>query len=259
MAGSAMLAYRAFTRKRPLRAHITGGLLRRIAEDQKHIWSCPGTISPGHGLAPALGVIAGTAALIALDPGVTPFFQQPAFQDNPTVRVVNRILSGPNMARLINSVPLGFFTGGLVCRNPYLWQTALLAGEAAANAEIIAIAMKHLDRRMRPIEVGPDGDFTRTWFRTRNRDLDGAGCFPSGHTASAFAIATVFAERYRRHTWVAPVAFGMAGIIGLSRVSARAHFLSDVFMGGALGYSISHFVVMRREPAGPGAFRDIGT
>jgi hypothetical protein len=30
-------------------------------------------------------------------------------------------------------------------------------------------------------------------------------------------------------------------------MSLSAHFLSDVFMGGALGYSISRFVVLRQQ------------
>jgi membrane-associated phospholipid phosphatase len=246
MAASVTLACRAIS-ARPPRALSPGQLLLRLAADQKKIWTFPLTLERGNGLMPALGVIGATAALIALDPVYTPCLQQPEFQELPAVRALNHILSGGNMARLINAVPLGVFVGGLVCRNSRAWQTALLAGEAAANAEIIAIAMKHADRRMRPIEVGPNGDFSHTWFRTKNRDIDGMGCFPSGHTAASFAIATVFAERYPRSRWAAWLAYGLAGTIGVSRVNARAHFPSDVFFGAVVGYSISHFVVMQRE------------
>jgi membrane-associated phospholipid phosphatase len=38
----------------------------------------------------------------------------------------------------------------------------------------------------------------------------------------------------------------MAALVGFSRLSLSAHFLSDVFMGGALGYSISRFAVLRQ-------------
>jgi len=31
-----------------------------------------------------------------------------------------------------------------------------------------------------------------------------------------------------------------------SRLTLQSHFPSDVFMGAALGYSITHFVVLRR-------------
>jgi membrane-associated phospholipid phosphatase len=245
LAGSATLAYRAIAGKRR-RFHYCGQVLQRISADQRRIWSCPPMIAGGDGWKPALGVLGATAALIVLDPLDTPWLQQSAIQDLPAVRAMNEILSGRNMAIAINTVPLAFFIGGLICRDSYAWQTGLLAAEAAADAEILAISMKHADRRMRPIEVGPGGDFRHTWFRTKNRAIDGSGCFPSGHTAAAFAVATVFAERYERFR---RLAFGLAGIIGFSRLIARAHFPSDVFFGAALGYSISHFVVLRRQPA----------
>ena len=247
LAGSVILTYRLIARRRR-RFHYCGQLLRRIGADQKRIWSCPSVVIRGAGWKPVLGVFGASAALIALDPLDTPWIQQPAFQELPTVRVANEILSGRNMAIAINSAPLALFIWGLIRRNSYAWQTGLLAAEAAANAEILAISMKHADRRMRPIEVGPDGDFLHTWFNTKNLAIDGSGCFPSGHTAAAFAVATVFAERY---TNFRRLAFGLAGIIGVSRLIARAHFPSDVFFGAALGYSISHFVVLRRQPGNP--------
>jgi len=42
------------------------------------------------------------------------------------------------------------------------------------------------------------------------------------------------------------VAYGLAGVVGLSRLNAQAHFPSDIFFGAALGYSVSHFAVLRR-------------
>jgi membrane-associated phospholipid phosphatase len=246
LAASVVLACRAISDRSP-RPDVAVQLIRRIAADQKRIWSFPLRAARGNGWKPALGIIGATAALIALDPFDTPGLQQPAFQQLAAVRVLNRIFSGRNMAAVIYAIPLSVFMSGLLRGDRYTWQTALLAGEAAANAEIIAIIMKHTDRRMRPIEVGPNGDFRRTWFRTKNRNIDGMGCFPSGHTAASFAIATVFAERYRRHGWAARLAYGLAGVIGASRVNARAHFPSDVFFGGVVGYSVSHFVVMQRD------------
>ena len=62
---------------------------------------------------------------------------------------------------------------------------------------------------------------------------------------SAASIATVFANRYRQHRWVPWVAYGLAGGVGFSRVPTQAHFPSDVFAGAVLGYTISHYVVLR--------------
>ena len=218
-------------------------ILRRIGADQKVICGFPGrTCRRQPGWRPALGVVGGTAALIALDPVTAPLIQRPSFQSSLPVRAFNEALNAQNMAGVINGTPLVAFFAGAIRKDTYLWQTALLAGEAAASAEILAVTMKHLDRRVRPLDI-TDGDFSRTWFRTKRRDLGGAGCFPSGHTASAFAIATIFADRYPQYR---RLALGCAVLIGCSRLSTRAHYPSDVFFGAALGFSISHFVVAPR-------------
>jgi membrane-associated phospholipid phosphatase len=56
----------------------------------------------------------------------------------------------------------------------------------------------------------------------------------------------VIARRYGNHRWVPYAAYGAAALVGFSRLTLSAHFLSDVFLGGALGYSISHFAVLRQ-------------
>jgi membrane-associated phospholipid phosphatase len=217
--------------------------LPRVAREQKRIWSFPVTAARGKGWKPALGVIGATAALIALDPIDTPYFQRTSFQQTPAIHGFNHVLSGANTALAIAVVPVSFYVAGLVRKDSYASQTALLAGEAVANAEIVALVMKDVDRRTRPSELGPNGDLSGSWFGTKNRSIGGSGSFPSGHTAAAFAVATVFAERYRRHRWAPWVAYGLAGAIGFSRVSSQAHFPSDVFLGAALGTSIGHFAV----------------
>jgi membrane-associated phospholipid phosphatase len=61
----------------------------------------------------------------------------------------------------------------------------------------------------------------------------------------AFSVAGVFAQRYKRHKWVPYVAYSLATAISFSRVTTGAHFASDTFVGAALGFSISHFDVLR--------------
>lgn len=65
--------------------------------------------------------------------------------------------------------------------------------------------------------------------------------FPSGHTSTAFAWATVAQEHYG---WKAGVpSYLAAGAIGLSRISRNKHHLSDVLAGAALGYVTGRTVV----------------
>jgi membrane-associated phospholipid phosphatase len=217
-------------------------LLPRIATDQKRIWSFLPAAALGRSWKPVLGTLGVTAGLVALDPVDTPYFRR-----TTAFRGFNRVLSGRNAGLAIAIVPASFFVGGFVRKDAYASQTALLAGEAAANGEILSLVMKDVDRRLRPVDVAPGGDFSGTWFQGKSRPLAGLGSFPSGHAMTAFSVATVFAERYRSHRWAPWVAYGLAGLIGFSRVSGQAHFPSDVFLGAALGYSISHYVVLRHQ------------
>ena len=125
-------------------------------------------------------------------------------------------------------------------------KTGLLAAEAVANAEILTTVFKDVDRRLRPAAIPANGNFADTWFDSPGSWLRGRGSFPSGHAIAAFSVATVVARRYRHPRWVPLVAYGLAGVVGFSRVSLSAHFVSDVFMGGVLGYSISRFAVLRQ-------------
>ena len=64
--------------------------------------------------------------------------------------------------------------------------------------------------------------------------------FPSGHTLVGFAAASaVTAETHRwwpHSTWyIAPVMYGGATMIGLSRMYNNRHWASDVMMGAAIG------------------------
>jgi membrane-associated phospholipid phosphatase len=106
--------------------------------------------------------------------------------------------------------------------------------------------MKNAAGRVIPEQIPRNGNYRDTWFKYKG-SFTNRGGFPSGHAASAFAVATVIAERYHdRHKWVPWVAYGTAAFLALSRLPDQAHFSSDIFFGAAAGYAISHFVVLRR-------------
>ena len=217
-------------------------LVPNIAHDQKPIWTFPVNVARGQHWKPALGVVAVTAGLVALDPHDTPYFRRTtSFAD------FNRAFSASNTALGTAVFPLAFYAMGLVRKDSYAQHTSLLAGEAVADAEILTLVMKNIDRRLRPAAIPPNGDFTHTWFKSHGQFLGGRGSFPSGHTIAAFSVATVFADRYHQHRWAPWLAYGLAGLVGFSRISLQSHFPSDVFAGGALGYFISDYVVLRRH------------
>jgi len=64
--------------------------------------------------------------------------------------------------------------------------------------------------------------------------------FPSGHTTTAFAVASSVTSEIRRlHPsavkFVAPVMYGGATMVGLSRMYHNKHWASDVVLGAAIG------------------------
>jgi membrane-associated phospholipid phosphatase len=110
----------------------------------------------------------------------------------------------------------------------------------------VDLAIKAITRRQRPSDVEATGTFTNTFFHAGKSPFKGSS-FPSGHAAGAFSVATVVAGRYGNHKWVPPLVYGMATVISLSRISTNAHFTSDVFLGGALGYTVAKYQVLRPQ------------
>jgi membrane-associated phospholipid phosphatase len=111
----------------------------------------------------------------------------------------------------------------------------LLAG--AFGGGLAADAVKMLVSRIRPKAADLNGSVLATfqgWLpilheSSRQHQFQS---FPSAHTATAFGLATVLAWRHPRG---ALIFFLLAALAGLQRVQARDHFVSDVFVGAAIG------------------------
>jgi len=215
--------------------------VRDIAHDQERIWKFPWEAAHGHHWKPTAAFIGATAGLVELDPHDAPYFRRTC-----SFTGFNRSFSALNTGLGEGLFPVAFFLAGHSRKDTYAEKTALLAGEALSNGEIVSEVMKNVSRRLQPREVS-NGDFAHTWFKQGGGFLIREGGFPSGHAIGAFAMATVVAERYRRHRWVPWVAYGLAATVGFSRITLQAHFPSDIFAGAALGYAISHEVVLRRQ------------
>ncbi|MEL6497139.1 MAG: phosphatase PAP2 family protein [Planctomycetota bacterium] len=63
---------------------------------------------------------------------------------------------------------------------------------------------------------------------------------PSSHTSGAAALAVFLALTYPRLKWVV---IGWVVIVGFSRVLFGAHWPSDIALGAAVGYAVSHAAV----------------
>lgn len=216
-------------------------IIPNIADDQKQIWTFPARLTHDHNWVPFLAIAATTAGLLAADPWtVKPFTDTSAFHG------FNSVFNSTATSVAITIVPVSLYVVGHIRKDSYAANTALLAGEAVADSEVLATVLKTAGRRVRPQEVPANGNFSDSWFEAPGGVGLGHGGFPSGHAIAAFSVATVMSRRYgNRHRWVPYVAYGAAAAIGFSRVTTLAHFPSDVFLGAALGYSVSRFAVLR--------------
>jgi undecaprenyl-diphosphatase len=104
----------------------------------------------------------------------------------------------------------------VIWRRPSIFVTVLLADLAA---DLLAELGKAIVQRHRPFEhqLGP---------------ASSTHSFPSGHTATSFACATVLSALAPR--WRVPF-FVLAALIGFSRVYNAMHYPTDVLAGAVLG------------------------
>jgi len=202
--------------------------------DQKTIWTSPLHLGHDRAWIPAAAVVGTTVGLVLLDPSATPYFRR-----TPVFNGLDADLSGRHTAIGEVLFPVSLYAVSWLRHDAYGQRTALLIGESLADAELVSVVAKNVTRRLQPTDIPPHGNFSDTWFKKWN------GGFPSGHTVAAFSIATTVSRRYKSHKWVPYVAYGAATVLAFSRITTSAHFPSDVFLGAALGYCVSRFVVLR--------------
>jgi membrane-associated phospholipid phosphatase len=215
-------------------------LPRDFLEDQKAIWSFPAQLAEGHHWAPTLAIAGATAGLIVADPHVMPYFRSHA----RNLDDVNDVFDSLITTAEVIAVPTSLLIAGYARQDSYQVSTALLAGEAYADTAVVDLAAKAVTRRMRPSDVPPGAPFDDTFFSGGKSPFKGSS-FPSGHAAGVFSVATVVATRYKNHPWVPWLAYSFATAISFSRVTTMSHFPSDVFLGAALGYTITRYQVLR--------------
>ena len=190
-------------------------------------------------------VLAGAIGLSAADVDIAAGF------NNETHRSASRDRFARNFAKVQE--------GSLTIGNLALWGIGRLTGAEtladitfhAAEAVVVGSAASQLIRgplgRSRPHVTNFEDQYDFKPFRGF-REFE-YRAFPSIHTASAFAVATVYVletDRRAPHvTWfVAPVAYVLALGPGISRMYTGQHWASDVLAGAFMG-TLAGFKIVR--------------
>jgi undecaprenyl-diphosphatase len=151
---------------------------------------------------------------------------------------VNGIPHAPWSDRLANGLTV-WTTGGWIWCGAVL--LARLAGvprargafwdmvpSVAAATWVVEHPVKALFRRRRPFV-----DVVRALVVGKK---PGSWSFPSGHTAASFASAWIVSKSWPRRS---PLFFGLAALVGCSRIYVGAHYPGDVVVGAWAGMALA--------------------
>lgn len=229
--------------KKKVNTYISG-----FFKDEGEMWATPFRLD-WKNLAIFSTVLVGAGVLVANDEGIYENFK--LYQSkNPWVGTLS-----PKVTMLGDwGVDCGiaglFFLGGLILKDRKARDTGLMAWETLLHTGILVQVVKHLAGRQRPkVENGLDywygpGAFFKRYSQGSFSHYDS---FFSGHTVTAWGLATVITENYKNHLWVPITCYGLATLVGLSRLTEDAHWLSDVFIGAVIGYAVGKMVVRNQN------------
>ncbi len=199
-------------------------------------------------------VVGTTVLLFSQDARIQEFMNS---NQTPALDQVSKYFFEPLGSGLYSLSVMGIlYSCGLIWHNDRAKLTALKGVEAFILAGVTSQIIKYLTHRHRPFQDEPlnpalwEGPFQGFEYTS----------FPSGHSAAAFAIATVVAISYKHTIWVPVLCYSLATGVALSRVYDNEHWASDVFVGSALGFAIGQLVVKNESklkvlpvsPTGPG-------
>lgn len=177
---------------------------------------------------------AAITASVALDARLASLAQQ---IQTPTLDRIASDVGRLGQARyILPALALGIIVPRLV-GNSSASNAALRITGAYFTADAIASVLKPAIGRHRPDSGGRPAMF---------RPLRGSSrlwrSMPSGHATHAFAIATALSIEANR-PWVTTSVYTLASLVGAQRVYTRAHWASDVVVGGILSTAASATIV----------------
>ncbi|HEV7992701.1 MAG TPA: phosphatase PAP2 family protein [Gemmatimonadaceae bacterium] len=187
-----------------------------------------------------------TAVLSRWDTDIAQASQKGWYQDSSTHNFADKV-SKVNETTLTLGGLLVYGVGRLSHSNATA-DIALHATEAVVLASLASQVIRGPLGRARPYVTNDTDQYSFTAFKGFGNFTHRA--FPSIHTSSSMAVATVLTmETHRRHPgatpFVAPVLFAAGLLPGLARIDLNQHWASDIaagaFMGVFAGYKVTKY------------------
>lgn len=185
-----------------------------------------------------------TGVLSIWDDDIAKWSQQEKYQSGSWHRFALDVSKAQETTLTIASL-LTYGIGRLTKQNTVA-DVGLHSTEAVVLASLASQVIRGPLGRTRPHEAGDtnqyDFHFGKGFTHFENR------AFPSIHTSSGMAVATVLTmEMHRRHVaatpYIAPLLFAAGLLPGLSRINLDQHWASDVVGGGFMGVFSGYKVV----------------
>ena len=180
------------------------------------------------------GIIAGVTALsFTLDNSVRNVMKRNHNTSMDNIMNVSEKLGSPQYGLALSGV---LYLGGQFTQENELRKTGVILAEAVFLNGITTEVLKIVMGRSRP--YNNEGNYDLDFIRINDED----NSLPSGHTSTAFTIATVLSQRID-NTFASIALYSFAGLTAVQRIYADRHWFSDVVLGAAIGTVVGLKVV----------------
>ena len=205
---------------------LNGAYLKSYWTCTKHIVSSPFHWSGKHWLTAGL-ILGGTAALYPADQSIKDFTQ--GNQNKYTDYLFHGAEVFGNPAYTFPFLALNFVYGAIF-KDQTAKNVSLLGLQSLLISSGFVYILKYGTQRRRPKTGDPYDTWWGSPFSLNNNS------FPSGHSSSAWSIATTIALEFKGHPFIPAIAYTLASLTALSRVYENYHWSSDIFLGSAIGF-----------------------
>lgn len=207
---------------------------KQLYSDTKYVVTAPTRWNRNDWLSFSLAVET-TGGLMCVDEGIRDFVPNQSSIFNKIVDIFNPL--GAEGAVIALG---GMYLGAYVTHNEKLKRIAILGSESVIISSAIVMTIKILVGRNRPYKGNGAFAYSGPSISDANHS------FPSGHTSTAFSIASCIAEEYE-NTLIDILAYGVATTVGLCRIYKDEHWSSDVFVGALIGTFVGKTLVRLKK------------